>query len=238
MFLVATSLNLVAMGDIPGPEQETKRRLIASAEKLLGERGFNAVAMHEIASTAGQSNKYAVQYHFGSMKGLIDALLDLRRRSVNERRQALLQEATDKGLLSNVRALLEILLIPMAEQIDDKGQHSHARLWLNYLTRHGYDRMADQFAMRVNADNGPTKRVMDQLGISLGLSEDEVYERLYLQTLVMLAALIDRDNAREHGRAVSPVEDMLQSVLDTITASLCGRTQPAASAGPAAVKHA
>ena len=53
----------------------TRERLMMAGEDLMGQRGFDAVSLEEIAQQAKQRNKYAVQYHFGSRDGLYRAVL-------------------------------------------------------------------------------------------------------------------------------------------------------------------
>ncbi|MGH6781308.1 MAG: TetR/AcrR family transcriptional regulator, partial [Sphingomonadaceae bacterium] len=51
----------------------TRERLMAAGEALIGLHGIDGVSLEDIARGAGQANKYAVQYHFGSRDGLIQA---------------------------------------------------------------------------------------------------------------------------------------------------------------------
>jgi AcrR family transcriptional regulator len=53
----------------------TKDRLIDTGEFLIAFRGVDGVSLREIASAAGQSNNYAVQYHVKDKTGLVRAIL-------------------------------------------------------------------------------------------------------------------------------------------------------------------
>ena len=47
--------------------------MIDAAERLAAERGMAAMSLREVQAAAGQRNKSAAQYHFGSRAGLIEA---------------------------------------------------------------------------------------------------------------------------------------------------------------------
>ena len=47
--------------------------MIDAGERLAAERGIAAMSLREVQAAAGQRNKSAAQYHFGSRTGLIEA---------------------------------------------------------------------------------------------------------------------------------------------------------------------
>lgn len=54
-------------------EQSTRTRLLAAAERILVERGVNALSVRKIGEAAGL-NPTLVTYHFGSLVALLDEL--------------------------------------------------------------------------------------------------------------------------------------------------------------------
>src|SRR3546814_6660333 len=54
-------------------------RILQAAEDCFGEHGIDAVSLRQIAIAAGQGNTAAVQYHFGSKEGLLEAIFQHRR---------------------------------------------------------------------------------------------------------------------------------------------------------------
>ena len=56
----------------------TKRGLMGAAERLIADKGIENVTIRQIVSAAGQKNQSALQYHFQSMQGLIEALRNER----------------------------------------------------------------------------------------------------------------------------------------------------------------
>lgn len=74
----------------------TREKILATAARLMAERGPDAVSLREITRAAGQRNTGALQYHFGDREGLLRALVDQHVPRVSERRHALLDLFEDK----------------------------------------------------------------------------------------------------------------------------------------------
>src|SRR5438067_356053 len=66
-------------------------RLMRTAERLYGERGFAAVSVRQISETAGQRNKSAVQYHFDNRDQLIKEILSRHTAAVERHRLAMVE---------------------------------------------------------------------------------------------------------------------------------------------------
>lgn len=73
--------------------ESTREQLLDAAEKLFVEQGLDTVSVRAILREAGQRNQSALQYHFGSRDGLINALVDRRMSQLEARRSALVDEA-------------------------------------------------------------------------------------------------------------------------------------------------
>ena len=59
-------------------ETGTRLKLVLAAERLLAKRGFSNISQRQILAEADQKNASAMSYHFGSMEGLVRAVLDGR----------------------------------------------------------------------------------------------------------------------------------------------------------------
>ncbi len=199
--------------------QDTKARLIATCERLLGQRGFGDVALHEIAQQAGQSNKYAVQYHFGDKDGLISAVFATRERFIIERRTELIAVAETKDLLGNVEALLELIYLPIAEQVDEDGQHSFARFWMQFFARPD----ASGLAANPFSDRHPLfERILALLDAAVDQPPGVVEAKLRLLGFINFAALIDRDNSRMSGGRVAALGTVVTRTVAMMSAGLRG----------------
>src|SRR3546814_11888057 len=79
--------------------------MLQAAEDCFGEHGIDAVSLRQIAIAAGQGNTAAVQYHFGSKEGLLEAIFQHRLPAIDPRRKALI-ETLDPQQRTQVRSLL------------------------------------------------------------------------------------------------------------------------------------
>lgn len=101
-------------------------RLMSAAERLIGEHGYHNVSLVQIARAAGQANKYAVQYHFGTKENLVRGIFDDRLARIAARRRLLLDALDTRGHAS-VRELVHAFIYPVYEEVDDRGFHTYAR---------------------------------------------------------------------------------------------------------------
>ncbi|MFZ3567268.1 TetR family transcriptional regulator [Streptomyces sp. BH097] len=102
----------------------TRRRLIDVAERLFAEQGIHATSLREIAAAADQRNTSAVAYHFGTKRGLIDAIYEDRLTVTTARQLELLEAVDEQGRGMELRALTGVLVRPMVERLEDPEQPS------------------------------------------------------------------------------------------------------------------
>src|SRR5262245_15652702 len=101
--------------------------MIDAAERLVAERGLRSVSLREVQVAAGQRNKSAAQYHFGSLRGLIEAIVDARMSPIDARRRVLIDQLDDRGRGDDVRSLLEASIDPFAEATLGRPDSRYAR---------------------------------------------------------------------------------------------------------------
>lgn len=91
----------------PNPvEHETARRMLEIAERLFAEQGVELVPLRQIVVEAGQRNRSALHYHFGSREALVGHLLNYRLGCVNRLREQYLDELEASGDTTDVRAVV------------------------------------------------------------------------------------------------------------------------------------
>lgn len=106
-----------------------KDRILDTAEALFAKHSFDGVSMRMVAEGAGVDLALA-SYHFGSKRGLFDAVLLRRAEVLNEARQEALErcqeEAGDAG--PTVEAIIDAFLHPLLGRglQEDEG-------WLHYF---------------------------------------------------------------------------------------------------------
>lgn len=105
-------------GSRPVSANATRERIIDAAERLIADRGLDAVSLRMITSEANTANATAIQYHFGDRVGLVRAVLARRRPAVERRRHAMLDDigASD---VHDLRQLAAAFVRPLASELDD-----------------------------------------------------------------------------------------------------------------------
>lgn len=116
--------------------ENTRRKILSTAERLFAEHGFAAISMRKISEAAGQGNNNAVQYHFKSKEGLIAAIIAARSEIIEMKRHALLLSAAEDGILDDVETLLSISYLPPTEIVDERGRHIFARFITQFILEH------------------------------------------------------------------------------------------------------
>jgi len=98
---------------------DTKKKILDSAQRLIGSQGYAATSVRHIISEAGV-NLAAIHYHFGSKEDLLAAIIARKADLVNKERMTLLDRLESEagaGPLS-VKKVLEAWFLPMAEAAD------------------------------------------------------------------------------------------------------------------------
>ena len=95
---------------------DTKDKILDTAERLIGERGYAATSLRQIIAEAGV-NLAAVHYHFGSKEDLLDAVVARKVKPVNEARLAHLERAVAEAPYGTpeVERILESFFLPTVE---------------------------------------------------------------------------------------------------------------------------
>lgn len=195
------------------PFKDAKRHLLLTAERLFAVHGFNGVSLREIAQAAGSRNNNAVQYHFGSREGLMEALHILRVNDMEDLRQEMLMQAEAQGLLGDSLTLLQILCLPHLTLKAEDGSHPYAGFLVHYVTRH-WQAPAPDAAIGTGGVGPAQKRVVELIGASLGdLPPAMKRSRSMLALLLFLNALLRRDHLGG--------PDLIEDALRSAHAALC-----------------
>jgi AcrR family transcriptional regulator len=106
----------------------TEERLIEVAERLIAERGVDAVSVRSVTAEAG-ANVAAIHYHFGSKAALVQAVLERRIPEVTSRRNVLLAALEQAPGPPSARAIADAFVRPIAAMADiDASRHYPAFL--------------------------------------------------------------------------------------------------------------
>ncbi|WP_405688118.1 TetR family transcriptional regulator [Streptomyces sp. NBC_01387] len=104
------------MARTSGPE--TREKLIRAAEEIFAAQGVDGAQLRDIIRLAGQSNPSAVQYHFGSRNGLLNAVMAGRQQRTEQVLRTLIGEDDH-----DLRGLLTALVTAEASELrTERGQ--------------------------------------------------------------------------------------------------------------------
>jgi AcrR family transcriptional regulator len=102
----------------------TRRRILATAERLFARNGIDGVSIRDIA-TAAKVNSAATHYHFGTKRDLVAAILEMRVHELRNRIDQMLTTISASGPPS-VRQIAEALVRPTAEMGTDYASFLNA----------------------------------------------------------------------------------------------------------------
>jgi AcrR family transcriptional regulator len=200
---------------------KAKLRLILCAEQLFADRGIDAVSQREIAIAAGNGNNNAVAYHFGSKDRLMDALFEHRIAEMSAKRQNLFERAQKQASLTDARTLLEIVLLPVLDQVDQAGRHSHAGFLQRYFTQRRTPGIPDMISSMSHICPALTK-VLPLMRKQIKHVPKNLREsRIRRSELLFLTMVVSFDNAAPQNRRVRfsmLVDDTLQSAAACLCA--------------------
>lgn len=112
--------------------QSARDRLLAVAERLFLESGYDKVSVRAINTAAGM-NPAAVHYHFGSKDAMVAALLERRMAPVWQDRLTELVEREQQGWTPTVGELVDVVLTPLAELTADPIGKLHVQLLARFV---------------------------------------------------------------------------------------------------------
>lgn len=107
----------------PAP-RGTKLRILRAAERLFAERGVDRVSLAEITKEAGQRNRSAIHYHFGSKKEVVHAISMRHSLPIQTAWLEPLSQMEADGTVT-LEKLLELLVRPIVAKLDDPDGGEH-----------------------------------------------------------------------------------------------------------------
>ncbi len=116
---------------------DTRSAIMDSAETLLAEHGINGVSLREILRDA-QANPAALNYHFGSKDGLIQAILDRHGHATKVPRLAMIRALENADTQPTIAELIDVIIDPLLEFLHVEGDSG--RRFLRFLARLHSDR--------------------------------------------------------------------------------------------------
>ncbi|MEU5585766.1 TetR family transcriptional regulator [Streptomyces chrestomyceticus] len=200
----------------------TRERLLRAAEELFAAHGVDGAQTRDIVRLAGQSNPSAVQYHFGSRAGLLNAVMAGRlARTEAVLAPALAAVEAQAGAAGpDLPALVGVLVTAEASLLrDDRG-----RRCLRVSAQLAHESGVRSRTPHPTLDGTATWRLIGLAVEALaaaGLPEALRLERIELALTLIGAALADR--ARQYLDGARPLtyeEAFLADLVGTTSAFL------------------
>ncbi|GAT08368.1 TetR family transcriptional regulator [Mycolicibacterium novocastrense] len=194
-------------------ELSAKQQLVLTAERLFAQRGLDGVPLRQIGTEAAMANKSAVQYHFGSKEGLIQAILLHRLEHLTQRRRLLAARAPSDDL----RAIVEAHQLPLIEMAEDESCFYVS--FLEQLLR--YDSSASPLASLPEEHQKSHREYVRRVGDTTRHIPRPIRdERIHRVSAMCVHACADRHRYRAFGLPVPAYALHVSSLLDDFVAVL------------------
>ncbi len=189
----------------------TRQLLVDAALRAFCEHGIHHASLLEITRMAGQRNRGAVHYHFGSREGLLAATLEQPSATLGPRTRELLVEALN-GPADDVAGVLEALVRPVVELAEDGWRGRCYLRILSEVALEGRDAISPPIAALVAATGG--YQALDLLADRLPPMPDDVRQgRFALLVRFVLNSAADRGKHVEAGTAAMPTERYVANLV-------------------------
>jgi AcrR family transcriptional regulator len=198
---------------------DTRRALVDAATEVFARDGVFTASLVEVTRRAGQRNRAAVHYHFGTREGLVVAVLEQQADYLAEREGQLLEHARTTPA-DDLGAVLEAIVRPAVE-LAETGTAGRDYLVIVGQLVEEYDRLGPEVREALRHTGGYA--VYNLLEQRLpAVDADLRAERLALTTGFILRSVADR--ARQAGRAGRPGRTQLptERFVRTLVAMAAG----------------
>ena len=113
---------------MPRDASDTRRKLLDAAADAFAEHGVHNASLLDITRQAGQRNRGALHYHFGSRDGVLCAVLEEHVDFLARREGELLARAGD-GPSGAVAAVVEAIVRPRGRAGGERSAGAGASSW-------------------------------------------------------------------------------------------------------------
>ena len=219
------------MSDKPFSKHETRsaktrESFIQAAQELYALRSIDAVSLNEITTAAGQKNRNALQYHFGSKDGLLQAIIDTHANAVQELRSRYIDQAKQSNW-SAAEAAARVLVMPLADYIEDNADGIHYVKILSQLAAVNSEIINPTNPSKINFVSVPALNALLTEAVS-HLPKVEAQRRLFFVVSITFHSIADIFRADATGTEESIFHDrkaMFEQVVGAIEALISAPTR-------------
>ncbi len=180
---------------MPPSATDTRRKLVDAATRSFAAHGVFSASLVEITRRAGQRNRGALHYHFGSRDGVLCAVLERHAEFLAQREGELLQIAR-AAPVTDVTSVVEAIVRPAVELAETGWRGRCFLVILAELVEEDQTALAPEVQAAMARTGG--YEVYALLAERMApVSEDVRTERFSLVTSFILRAVADRARSRE-----------------------------------------
>ena len=176
---------------------ETRELILVTAERLFAEHGVEAVSNRQVSEAAGQSNNFAVGYHFGGKDDLVVAIVRRHAESVERRRTDMLAEITGSP---DLRDWVSCLVRPLTEHLASLGSPTWYARFIAQVTTHPSWRQL--VINEVLSSRSMQQAIEGTLRLLPRLPEEVRQERSHMNRLLIVHMCAERERALHEGTAL------------------------------------
>jgi AcrR family transcriptional regulator len=200
--------------------EETRSRLVEAATVAFAEDGVFTASLVEVTRRAGQRNRGAVHYHFGTREGLLIAVLEQHSAFLAEREGELLDRARTRPD-GDIASVIEAIVRPSVE-LAEQGPSGRRYLAIVGQLVEEYDRVGPEVVAALDRTGGvPVYELLTQRMPEC--DEALRLERKALVTSFMLRSIADRARALQSqtpGRAQLPTDRFVHNLVAMVAGAL------------------
>lgn len=207
---------------MPPSATETRRKLIDAATRAFAENGVYNASMIDITRQAGQRNRGALHYHFGSREGVLCAVMERHADFLAARETELLAIALERPD-DDVASVVEAIVRPAAELATSGWRGRCYLVILAQLVEEDQNSFGPELVEVLGRTGG--YEVYAVLGSRLpAMTGDLQTERFSLATSFILRSVADRARARNRrrraGRQQLEQEAFVRNLVTMVAAGL------------------
>lgn len=197
---------------------DTRQLLIDAATRAFAEHGVATASLLEITRQAGQRNRGAVHYHFGSREGMLAAVLEQQIDFLFQREGELLARARARPD-DDIRSVVEAVVRPAVELAETGWRGRCYLVIVGELVVQNQTSVGEQVPDTLRRTGG--YEVFALLAERMApMSEELRNERLALVTTFILRSVADRARATEHPETSRPqleTEPFVTNLISMVT---------------------
>jgi AcrR family transcriptional regulator len=193
--------------------EETRTRLVEAATEAFAEHGVFSASLVEITRRAGQRNRGAVHYHFGTRDGLLVEVLEQHTAFLAEREGELLAHARTTPA-DDIASVIEAIVRPSVD-LAETGPSGRQYLVIVGQLVDEFERVTPQVEEALKHTGGYAVYALLEERLP-AYDEALRHERLALVTGFILRSVADRARATERttpGRAQLPTERFVANLV-------------------------